>query len=294
MRNFPPYTAFSCLLLLLWCFSRPPGTGKTKTIIGLIGAFIDSRPRVAAPIGVPNARPRPTKELLETEAVAKVLLCAPSNAAVDEVAKRLKDGIRRVDGTLFIPKVVRIGSDSAVDISVKDIFIDELVQQALSGVPESQTGASNAQANMSSMRSEIDSLRGDRDLKKLELDSMLDNQERKAELGLELRAVKTKILALSQKLDSEKDREQQHKRSMDVQERKLRMQILSEADVICATLSGSGHDYMAQLPFDFETVIIDEAAQSVELSCLIPLKYGCKRCILVGGQSMSLASLRKY
>lgn len=174
---------------------------------------------------------------------------------------------------------------------MKDIFIDELVQQALSGVTESQTGASNAQANMNSMRSEIESLRGDRDLKKLELDSMLDNQERKAELGLELRAVKTKILALSQKLDSEKDREQQHKRSMDVQERKLRMQILSEADVICATLSGSGHDYMAQLPFDFETVIIDEAAQSVELSCLIPLKYGCKRCILVGGKSLFLVLL---
>ena len=33
---------------------------------------------------------------------------------------------------------------------------------------------------------------------------------------------------------------------------------------------------------EFETVIIDEAAQSIELSALIPLKYGCSKCILVG------------
>ena len=33
---------------------------------------------------------------------------------------------------------------------------------------------------------------------------------------------------------------------------------------------------------EFETVIIDEAAQCIELSALIPLKYGCSKCILVG------------
>ena len=32
----------------------------------------------------------------------------------------------------------------------------------------------------------------------------------------------------------------------------------------------------------FEIVVIDEAAQAVELSTLIPLRYGCKRCVLVG------------
>ena len=33
---------------------------------------------------------------------------------------------------------------------------------------------------------------------------------------------------------------------------------------------------------EFETVIIDEAAQCIELSALIPLKYGATKCILVG------------
>jgi senataxin len=33
---------------------------------------------------------------------------------------------------------------------------------------------------------------------------------------------------------------------------------------------------------DFDSVVIDEAAQCIELSALIPLKYGCAKCIMVG------------
>jgi len=60
------------------------------------------------------------------------------------------------------------------------------------------------------------------------------------------------------------------------------MEVLQEADVICSTLSGAGHETLEQL--DFEMVIIDEAAQSIELSSLIPLKFRCQRCIMVGGE----------
>ncbi|GAA5892669.1 hypothetical protein JCM6882_000552 [Rhodosporidiobolus microsporus] len=254
----------------------PPGTGKTSTIVGLVGAFVDSRPRIAVPI----AAGRPT-DPSNTPPVAKVLLCAPSNAAVDEVAKRLKDGVRLMDGSLYVPKVVRIGADSAIDISVKDVFIDELVERAMSG-NKSTTGTNDAQARMQSMRGEIDSLRVDRDHKKTEMDAVVDNDYYRGQLNLELRKIKSRIFELSQMLDSEKDKAQQSRRAMDAEQRKMRLKILSEADVICSTLSGAGHDYMAQLPFDFETVIIDEAAQSIELSSLIPLKYGCTRCILVG------------
>jgi senataxin len=214
-----------------------------------------------------------------------VLLCAPSNAAVDEVAKRLKDGIRNSDGQHFVPKVVRIGSDSAVDISVKDIFLDELVERALSGETSRDKTANDAQAKMHSMRAEIDTLRVARDDKLAEIQTVENNNVRREELYFQLKTIKGHIFELSQRLDSEKDKAQQSRRAMDAQQRKMRIKILSEADVICATLSGSGHDYMAQLPFDFDTVIIDEAAQSIELSSLIPLKYGCRRCVLVGGGS---------
>jgi len=61
-----------------------------------------------------------------------------------------------------------------------------------------------------------------------------------------------------------------------------KLKILQRAEVVCATLSASGYDILNNLKEGFDTVIIDEAAQSVEPSTLIPLKYGCRRCILVG------------
>ncbi|GAA5958558.1 hypothetical protein JCM3765_006673 [Sporobolomyces pararoseus] len=254
----------------------PPGTGKTSTIVGLVGAFIESRPRIAVPLSVG----KPTNPA-DVPPVQKVLLCAPSNAAVDEVAKRLKEGVRTTDGQLYVPKVVRIGADSSVDISVKEIFIDELVERATSGA-KTTTNGTDAQMKMQSMRNEIEGLRLQRDEKQMEMDSVINNDMRRGELNLELKQIKAKIFDLSQRLDSEKDKAQQSRRAMDAEQRKMRIKILSEADVICSTLSGAGHDYMSQLPFDFETVIIDEAAQSIELSSLIPLKYGCTKCILVG------------
>jgi senataxin len=47
-------------------------------------------------------------------------------------------------------------------------------------------------------------------------------------------------------------------------------------------LLSSGAKCFSKYSSNFPTVIIDEAAQAVELSTLIPLKYFCKRCILVG------------
>lgn len=82
-----------------------------------------------------------------------------------------------------------------------------------------------------------------------------------------------------------RDRQTDSNRALDAAKRKFRQEVLREADILCSTLSGSGHDTLEE--FDFETVVIDEAAQSVELSSLIPLKYRCKRCIMVGGEGFT-------
>ena len=44
----------------------------------------------------------------------------------------------------------------------------------------------------------------------------------------------------------------------------------------------AGSNILTSLNQKFDTVLIDEAAQAVELSTLIPLKYLCERFILVG------------
>ena len=55
------------------------------------------------------------------------------------------------------------------------------------------------------------------------------------------------------------------------------MAVLREAAVVGATLSFSGSSALAALGNHFDVVIIDEAAQAVEPSTLIPLVAGCKQ-----------------
>lgn len=64
---------------------------------------------------------------------ARVLVCAPSNSALDEIVLRvLKTGIRDENNSTYNPKVVRIGVKA--HHSVKAVSMDHLIQQKLSGV----------------------------------------------------------------------------------------------------------------------------------------------------------------
>ena len=58
---------------------------------------------------------------------------------------------------------------------------------------------------------------------------------------------------------------------------RARVAILREASIVGSTLSFSGSSALAALGNHFDVVIIDEAAQAVEPSTLIPLVAGCKQ-----------------
>ena len=59
--------------------------------------------------------------------------------------------------------------------------------------------------------------------------------------------------------------------------------IIDEAELLFTTLNGSGH--MSLENTSFNIVVVDEAAQCVEPSVLIPLRRGCTHCIMVGDQN---------
>ncbi|KAM3296072.1 hypothetical protein ACQJBY_038427 [Aegilops geniculata] len=64
---------------------------------------------------------------------AHVLVCAPSNSALDEIVLRvLQTGIRDENNNTYNPKIVRIGLKA--HHSVKAVSMDYLIQQKLSGV----------------------------------------------------------------------------------------------------------------------------------------------------------------
>ncbi|GIL94261.1 hypothetical protein Vretimale_509 [Volvox reticuliferus] len=62
--------------------------------------------------------------------------------------------------------------------------------------------------------------------------------------------------------------------------RRLEMEVLENADVVCTTCVGAGDPRLSN--FRFQHVLIDESTQAAEPECLIPMVLGAKQVILVG------------
>ena len=221
----------------------PPGTGKTRVIEAIVRLIFSNDPLV-------HTRRLMIPVLREAK---RIMVCAPSNAAVDEIIRRLTN-----DQSL---KVVRIGSPDMIDDQVKHLSIDNLVE-------------AKCRELVKEMNREVGELRAicsdyDKQLVVLVASSDLDaaNEVRK-----ELMKQKQKMKRLQRDIEDVKVR--------------TRQQVLLSANVIGCTLSGAGHDTIARIHqsgqghFDF--VIVDEACQAVELSTLIPLQWGAKKVVLVG------------
>jgi senataxin len=184
-----------------------------------------------------------------------------------------------------IPKVVRVGTDKAINVSVKDISLDNLVEQKLDSSQSGLRGSKDSPSEMALLRSELETVRQLRQQKQTELGELHDNLAKSTALDEEIKRLNYRRVTIIQKLDKLRDQQKSDNRTLDAVRRKTRMAVLAEADVICSTLSGSGHDVLEAL--DFDMIIIDEAAQAIELSSLIPLKYNVTRCVMVGGVVVS-------
>ncbi len=184
----------------------PPGTGKTTTVVELI----------VQAIGRDD----------------KVLACAPSNTAVDNLLERLIDARQRV---------VRIGHPARVAERLRDYSLDGLVDQ---------------HDNMPVIK---DMMR--------EADAIFRKSEKwtraKRERGER------------QEMKREAKRLQADARML---ERQAINSILDQADVICATTTFNP-DLLGDRRFDL--AVVDEACQSTEPGCWVPL-LRADRLILAG------------
>lgn len=257
----------------------PPGSGKTKTIVAIVGGLLSQTlggsSSGATRISMPRANGNQSAG--GDGAAKKLLVCAPSNAAVDEIVMRLKEGVKTRTGRHHMLNIVRIGRSDAINSQVVDVTMDELVAKRMGGNSNEANRAKNAELfkeheKISTTLRELYQKRDGGEQKGKELTN-LENEivsvrKRKNELGV--------------RIDNVKDQERNAGREAELNRKRAQQAVLDDAHVICATLSGSGHDMFQALNIEFETVIIDEAAQCVEMSSLIPLKYGCVKCVMVG------------
>ncbi|KAI2483897.1 SEN1 N multi-domain protein [Pyrenophora tritici-repentis] len=249
----------------------PPGTGKTRTITAIVGAILSGSFRnrgtnIAVP-GKSQSDPTPKK----------ILVCAPSNAAVDELCMRLRPGIKTLDGEVRQINIVRLGRSDAVEANLQDLTLDELVDKRLgadsnSNEQEARQKVFDEHQETSKQLREAYELRNKGEVK----------GDAAARLDNDISALYHKKKLLSGQIDAIKDSQASTGRRADSRRDKAIAAILNDAHVVCSTLNGSGHHMFRTIEVEFDTVIVDEAAQCVEMSALIPLKYGCAKCILVG------------
>ncbi|TGZ79287.1 hypothetical protein EX30DRAFT_115713 [Ascodesmis nigricans] len=247
----------------------PPGTGKTKTVIGIVGAMLTVHGQAIQVPGTTQKKAAPVTR--------KLLVCAPSNAAVDELVIRFKKGVRTTKGETVIPRIVRIGRSDVINAEVKDVTLEDLIDARMG--PALEKGNNQ---NMDELREKHTKLMEERDVLQKELDDCRANKQDPGNRLQNIDALSATIRTLRRELDSTRNTNKENSRNLEIKRRQIQQEIMNEAHIICATLSGSGHEMLRNVNVDFETVIIDEAAQSVELSALIPLKFGCDKCILVG------------
>ncbi|GKV32632.1 hypothetical protein SLEP1_g41226 [Rubroshorea leprosula] len=181
----------------------PPGTGKTTTVVEII--------------------------LQEVKRGSKILACAASNIAVDNIVERLVP--HRV-------KLVRLGHPARLLPQVLDSALDAQVLQ----------GDNSSLAN--DIQKEIKALNG----KLLKT----KDRNRRRDIQKELRNL------------SKEERKRQQLAVTDV---------IKGADVVLTTLTGAVSRKLENSSFNL--VIIDEAAQALEIACWIALLKG-SRCILAG------------
>ncbi|PIA53592.1 hypothetical protein AQUCO_00900281v1 [Aquilegia coerulea] len=187
----------------LFLLHGPPGTGKTTTVVEII--------------------------LQEVKRGSKILACAASNIAVDNIVERLVP--HRV-------KLVRLGHPA------------RLLPQVLESALDAQVLRGDNSALAKDIRKEMKALNG----------KLLKAKDRntKRDIRKELRTL------------SKEERKRQQLAVTDV---------IKNADVVLTTLTGASSYKLDSTSFDL--VIIDEAAQALEIACWIALLKG-SRCILAG------------
>eukprot|EP00300_Choanocystis_sp_HF-7_P016710 c19503_g1_i4.p1 GENE.c19503_g1_i4~~c19503_g1_i4.p1 ORF type:complete len:774 (-),score=164.69 c19503_g1_i4:67-2388(-) len=115
----------------------PPGTGKTHVILGLLAALLRlSNQRDASAIMPGKSLASRSQANTAPFKRKRILVCAPSNAAVDEIAVRLVRGLmpQPSDPThRLIPNLVRIPARGSTSVApeIRKIVLDNLVSSSV-------------------------------------------------------------------------------------------------------------------------------------------------------------------
>ncbi|KAK0090685.1 hypothetical protein PV325_008022 [Microctonus aethiopoides] len=240
----------------------PPGTGKSKVIVNIITEILYGANRY------------------QNKTHPRILVCAPSNAAIDEIVLRLL-AIR----ANFQPKehrfrMVRLGLTNSINPAVRSISVTELAKRDVEKTM--MECSATDKSSLESIELEKSFLLGRINAMKAEMESSIVDNNLKQHLERKLSALKTRYDFLNNMNSNKKiDR-----KLLSKLQRAAENAILTGADIITCTLSSC---YTNQMEAHFgpnkeqiSVCIVDEATQSIEAETLIPLMLGVTSLVLVG------------
>lgn len=238
------------------------------------------------------------KKIAEKIGRGRVLICAQSNAAVDELVSRISSlGIYGRDGKMFKPYLVRVGNAKTVHPNSMPFFLDTLVDQRLAeermriNESKSNKGADSSALLRSNLEKIVDQIthfeakRANINQESLDAKDKPENEHLNkddggkpmsdAELGIRLRRLYEQKRKIYKDLSAVQAQERKANNEIRALKYKLRKSILKEAQIVVTTLSGCGGDlynvcaeslsaHKFGSPSEdnlFDAVVIDEAAQ---------------------------------
>lgn len=196
--------------------------------------------------------------LLLSSGVQKILICAPSNAGIDEIVRRLSRGIPTKDARRQV-KLVRI---AAADVELTPDIIPHTLQSLLK--TKKELYASYTPAEVPGMKQKLkqyeglleEFVKGRREgltLKCIELIAKFDKTHP------ELRSLSDKIAFLSSEVGKLQNLLRDLQTFNTAGKKVHEDSVLNDAEVVCTTLSTSGIDLLSERAFD--CLIVDEACQ---------------------------------
>jgi regulator of nonsense transcripts 1 len=234
----------------------PPGTGKTVTSASIVYH-------------------------LSQLGNGPILVCAPSNVAVDHLTERIdRTGLR----------VVRIAAKSreAVPSSVDHLTLHDQVRQLLKDMLSTSTTSTSTITHSSTSSGDTSQLssRGGN------ISNFVNPNSKDKDIGggggggqgpnskTHPGGYKLTLAKLQKLRDDHGELSPSDEKKYQSLKRALELEILKTAQVICTTCVGAGDSRLNR--FNFKAVLIDESTQSTEPECLIPIVRGAQQVILVG------------
>ncbi|OAP07360.1 hypothetical protein AXX17_AT2G14490 [Arabidopsis thaliana] len=304
----------------------PPGTGKTHTVWGMLNVihlvqyqqYYTSLLKKLAPETYNQANECSSSDNILSGSIDEVLqnmdhnlfrtlpklcakprmlVCAPSNAATDELLSRVLDrGFIDGEMRVYRPDVARVGVDSqsraaqAVSVERRSdqllaISRDEIlrhmrnlrlqetqISQNIAGLKRELNAAAFATRSQGSVGVDPEVLIS-RDQKR---DALLQHLAAVVEARDKVLVEISRLLIVEGKFRAGNNFNLEEARAS------LEASFANEAEIVFTTVSSSGRKLFSRLTHGFDMVVIDEAAQASEVGVLPPLALGAARCVLVG------------